>query len=759
MERTRADISGRASRWRRKKEPPQVELTETGKKQKYDALAALSKALLVFMVSYGAVGGFLNAYSIEFNRVLCMGGILGLSLLLSFVYETEKKWFTNLCVIGIFIIYAYMAVSRFYVLNSGTYAVINEVYEQAQAYLGVVGGGLYNLQVDDSYLTITSISLFIGVVLVILMVIRLQYKASLIRTILMTFTLYLVPIYFEKTPDTFCLFLLLSGYVTIGILQCAKVKKHLSAQIKQALPIGIAIGGAIVLIFAVLLPKIRYRAMVPKNAAKAATEQDAALFAQYGVMALFMNNFAGGGINEGQLSQNVTMMPDNEPDLLVRYTPYSMDPVYLKAFTGVDYDGKKWSKATEVLGPSEGLLQSEVAGRAQLYERDSDAQARGVMEVYCLDPKEMFSFRPYYAKVEESNLLPVGDIPEGAIKGERYVYYPMVTDESVPGLDWHEVDNRYLNVPINCRSAVASACKEAKLEGSAEEIAQQITEFFASKYRYTLRPGYYFGSMDYISYFLSKNKKGFCTHFASAGTMMLRYMGIPARYVEGYVFTYTDVVTDGEILENENYEDYYDGYAPLGDTAVLEVEVPDAQGHAWIEMYLVDKGWVVVEVTPAAIAEEEEETGGFWDAIMNAGNQQNSEAAKAQQEAAQYIENALAGGVTVVGVLAGIAALVLFLRWLLGFYKESKLPAKERLRLEYGRMTEWLKDRDEGFAKLTTPEEELSWIETWYGLPEAGKLKEGIYRTFFAPVDDEGCEELRAQVHALRKSVRRTKRR
>ncbi|MBQ1850691.1 MAG: transglutaminase domain-containing protein, partial [Lachnospiraceae bacterium] len=258
---------------------------------------------------------------------------------------------------------------------------------------------------------------------------------------------------------------------------------------------------------------------------------------------------------------------------------------------------------------------------------------------------------------------------------------------------------------------------------------------------------------------LSKNKKGFCTHFASAGTMMLRYMGIPARYVEGYVFTYTDVVTDGEILENENYEDYYDGYAPLGDTAVLEVEVPDAQGHAWIEMYLVDKGWVVVEVTPAAIAEEEEETGGFWDAIMNAGNQQNSEAAKAQQEAAQYIENALAGGVTVVGVLAGIAALVLFLRWLLGFYKESKLPAKERLRLEYGRMTEWLKDRDEGFAKLTTPEEELSWIETWYGLPEAGKLKEGIYRTFFAPVDDEGCEELRAQVHALRKSVRRTKRR
>ena len=81
--------------------------------------------------------------------------------------------------------------------------------------------------------------------------------------------------------------------------------------------------------------------------------------------------------------------------------------------------------------------------------------------------------------------------------------------------------------------------------------------------------------MDYISYFLAKNKKGYCTHFASAGTMILRYMGIPARYVEGYVFSYTDMINDGTLLEDASYEEYYDGYSPLGETALMEVDIPD----------------------------------------------------------------------------------------------------------------------------------------------------------------------------------------
>lgn len=77
---------------------------------------------------------------------------------------------------------------------------------------------------------------------------------------------------------------------------------------------------------------------------------------------------------------------------------------------------------------------------------------------------------------------------------------------------------------------------------------------------------------DFISYFLSESHRGYCMHFASAATLMLRYLGIPARYVSGYV---ADVPASGR------------------------VNVPDSAAHAWVEIYINGYGWEPVEVTPA----------------------------------------------------------------------------------------------------------------------------------------------------------------
>lgn len=77
---------------------------------------------------------------------------------------------------------------------------------------------------------------------------------------------------------------------------------------------------------------------------------------------------------------------------------------------------------------------------------------------------------------------------------------------------------------------------------------------------------------DFVSYFLTESHEGYCMHFASAATLILRYMGIPARYVTGYV---VDVPASGH------------------------VNVPDSAAHAWVEIYLEGYGWEPVEVTPA----------------------------------------------------------------------------------------------------------------------------------------------------------------
>ena len=67
-----------------------------------------------------------------------------------------------------------------------------------------------------------------------------------------------------------------------------------------------------------------------------------------------------------------------------------------------------------------------------------------------------------------------------------------------------------------------------------------------------------------MNYFLTKNRRGYCAHFASAATLAFRYIGIPARYVEGYAVDPQDVSEEGTIEYDEKYEAYYEGTSEVG---------------------------------------------------------------------------------------------------------------------------------------------------------------------------------------------------
>ena len=85
---------------------------------------------------------------------------------------------------------------------------------------------------------------------------------------------------------------------------------------------------------------------------------------------------------------------------------------------------------------------------------------------------------------------------------------------------------------------------------------------------------------DYVRWFLEESRRGYCMHFASAAVLLLRYNGVPARYVSGYV---ADVASSGT------------------------ARVPDSNAHAWVEIYQPFLGWTPVEVTPGMEAEVAEE--------------------------------------------------------------------------------------------------------------------------------------------------------
>lgn len=112
-----------------------------------------------------------------------------------------------------------------------------------------------------------------------------------------------------------------------------------------------------------------------------------------------------------------------------------------------------------------------------------------------------------------------------------------------------------------------------------------------------------------IEDFFGRQKKGYCTHFASAGVMMLRMAGVPARYVTGYVVWPDDFQADS--VSN--------GYT---------ADVTGYRGHAWVEVYNASQGiWVPVDMTPsdsvrAANYPPTQENGGNSESDNNSVNNQ-----------------------------------------------------------------------------------------------------------------------------------------
>lgn len=109
-----------------------------------------------------------------------------------------------------------------------------------------------------------------------------------------------------------------------------------------------------------------------------------------------------------------------------------------------------------------------------------------------------------------------------------------------------------------------------------------------TEFRYTLSPPRL--NTNRIDEFLFDTKAGFCEHYSSSFTFMLRAAGIPARVVAGY--------QGGEPSRNGN---------------VWEVRQMDA--HAWTEVWLEGQGWVRVDPT-AFVAPERVEQG--MDALTQA---------------------------------------------------------------------------------------------------------------------------------------------
>ena len=157
---------------------------------------------------------------------------------------------------------------------------------------------------------------------------------------------------------------------------------------------------------------------------------------------------------------------------------------------------------------------------------------------------------------------------------------PRLLRTYTPLIQYQRAEQGYLQVPDHIKDSLYELSKkvivgEIAYFGQAEALCNYLKENYT--YNLQSKP---IPEEDNVYQFLFNQKEGVCQDFASSMVLMCRSIGIPARYVTGYLVT-------------EKKE---------GTSSTYVVRQKDA--HAFAEAYIPAYGWMLFDPTPPIAAEE-----------------------------------------------------------------------------------------------------------------------------------------------------------
>ena len=145
--------------------------------------------------------------------------------------------------------------------------------------------------------------------------------------------------------------------------------------------------------------------------------------------------------------------------------------------------------------------------------------------------------------------------------------------------DPQDIKRNYLQLPDELPTRVRDLAKQITQNSDnrydqAEDIVQYLR---GSEFTYetdnVAKPS---GNTDYVDQFLFETKVGYCDNFSSSMVVLLRAVGIPARWVKGFSQgTYSDTIGDNQ----------------------YQYVVKNSDAHSWVEVYFPGSGWVPFEPT------------------------------------------------------------------------------------------------------------------------------------------------------------------
>ncbi len=199
-----------------------------------------------------------------------------------------------------------------------------------------------------------------------------------------------------------------------------------------------------------------------------------------------------------------------------------------------------------------------------------------------------------YLQVDQTNSVfnPSNNFTKILYEGQALV--PQIPPEQLrkaTGAYPQRILDTYLQLPQSLDPRVPQLAREITRRATTPfDKAAEIELYLRTRFGYTLtQPDP--PPADPLAHFLFKRQAGHCEYFATAMTVMVRSLGIPARYINGFLL--------GE------YNDVADSYIVRGSDA-----------HSWVEVYFPDYGWIPFDPTPPAGSKPEFSLGRlayYWD--------------------------------------------------------------------------------------------------------------------------------------------------
>lgn len=270
--------------------------------------------------------------------------------------------------------------------------------------------------------------------------------------------------------------------------------------------------------------------------------------------------------NAGALKQTGTKVMTVVTDLNGR--------IYLKGMSYANYENNKWSVLTDEQA-------NDYPQDFQAFIMTANYQERSTVTIDTVN-KESIVYTPYYLASINDTFSPVCDVlVSNSDKATNYSMSVMPYSESELdnfSMDFssqvYDYDNfvksYYLKLPYDTKLAMLKIAEESNLTGvSTQNIPQAVKQFVSHSASYSLNTQKVPDGRDVAEWFLNDAETGYCMHFANAAAVMLRALGVPARYVTGYC---ADVVDGKAIVTSDN-------------------------AHAWVEYYDSSIGWIPLDAT------------------------------------------------------------------------------------------------------------------------------------------------------------------